>query len=361
MMRHFRTALLLAFVAGALPTAPVSAQDNVPWRLSYFPYLTASPNDGVMGIARAIWFQQAGWGERVTLAQYVAVEAGYSTRDAWQASITYGAPRLTDDWRLMAHAEIGHQPRFGNPDLPVVRDRALAWVDVTRHLEGPLHFAVRGGLRREEIADGADVRKDTDATLRGAFVVDLRDREFEVNRGALLEGGVIVGNGGRKGYRALYTHLRGWYNPLQYLRLTGRFAWREPVSKGSIASTFEIPGWEGDVVAVGGYHSHRGLGEGQVSGSGLQIAGVEARFDVINIGEIGAVTLIGFADGGRALRHDDLTIPCEGVCPRNPALDWTWAAGGGVALRVLRAATLTITAARANHDTRWYVGSGWSW
>lgn len=364
-----RTAL--ALLAGAVATTPLVAQDAAPWRLSYFPYLTASPNDGVMGVARAIWFQQAGWGERVTLDKYVAVEAGYSTRDAWMASVTAGAPRLTGDWRIMARAEIGHEPRFGDPDARLERDRALGWVDVTRRLQGPLHLAVRGGVRRQTLGlQAGDVsleERETDLSVRGAMVLDLRDREFEVNQGVLLEMGAITGNGGAgRGYTVPYAHVRGYAHPILPLRLTARFAWRGTGGNGALAPAYEFPGWEGDFTILGGPRSHRGLPVGARGVEGVMLAGLEARFDIINVGELGAVTLVGFLDGGKELFSDDVTL-AGAVHPRlEPAgaasiRDWVWAPGGGIAIRALRAATLTITAARAEGTTRWYVGSGWSW
>ncbi len=341
--------------------SPLSAQETAaPWRLSYFPYLTVSPNDGVMGIARAIWFRQAPWGERQTLANSIAVEAGYSTRDAWLARATWANPRLAPDWRIKAHAEAGHEPRFGDPDASLERTRALAWVDVSRELTDKVYAAVRGGIRSEEWQYGNLDQSDTDATVRGAIVVDLRDREYEVNRGILAEGGVIFGTGGDDGYRAAYTHLRGWYNPLHYLRLTGRFAYRQPVS-GSLASRIEFPGWEDEFTVVGGHRSHRGLGTGQLSGDGFSLAGAEVRFDLINLGELGAFSVLAFVDGGRRLRDPDLFCaigPCDAWDSYD---DWHWGAGGGIAIRALRAATLTITASGGDGETRWYVGSGWSW
>jgi hypothetical protein len=358
--------------------APLQAQESAaPWRLSYFPYLTLSPNDGVMGIARAIWFRQAEWGDRVTLNNSVAVEAGYSTKNAWLGRITWANPRLAPNWRLMAHAEVGHEPRFGDPDAPIERDRAYGWVDATRRLKGPLYAALRGGVRYEKQELGDEVRDEIDATARLALVVDLRDREYEVNRGALLEGGMIVGTAGRgkydgttdNGYRAAYAHLRGWYNPLQYLRLTGRFAWREPISRGPLVAEHEFPGWEGDFVTLGGHRGLRGLGTGQTAytsdglrdAGGAMLAGAEARFDVFNIGELGAISLLAFVDGGRTLHHRGIFCgigPCDGFDSRD---DWRWGAGGGVALRVLRSATLTITGSGGDGETRWYIGSGWSW
>lgn len=342
--------------------APLGAQETAgPWRLSYFPYVTVSPNDGLMGIARAIWFRQAPWGERITLANAVAVEAGYSTRDAWLGRITWTNPRLAPMWRIKAHAEAGHEPRFGDPDDSFERTRGVAWVDVTRKLTDKVYGAVRGGARVEKWQVGDATDSDGDITARGAIVVDLRDREFEVNRGILAEAGMIFGTGGEEGYRAAFTQLRGWYNPLHYLRLTGRFAYRQPVKHGSFASRIELPGWEDEFTVVGGYRSHRGLGTGQLQGDGFNLAGAEARFDVLNLGELGALSVLAFVDGGRRLRDPDIFCGI-GSCEESERYDdWHWGAGGGVALRVLRAATLTVTASGGDGETRWYVGSGWSW
>lgn len=370
----------VGLIAGlTLIAAPLAAQESVaPWRLSYFPYLTVSPNDGLMGVARAIWFRQAAWGDRVTLTNSVAVEAGYSTRDAWLARATWANPRLAPDWRIVAHAEAGHQPRFGDPDDPIARDRAYAWVDVTRRLRGPVHLAMRSGYRHEEWQADGMTRAQGDATVRLAVVADLRDREYEVNRGVLLEGGAIVGSAGRPrfdgttdhGYFAPYAHLRGWYNPLPYLRLTGRFAVRGAVESGPLAAQHEFPGWEGDFPMVGGHASHRGLGIGQLTtgsdalhrrAGGGMLAGVEARFDLLNLGELGALSVFAFADGGRILRSKGSFCgigPCDAY---DRIDDWRWGGGGGAALRLLRAATLTVSAAGGDGETRWYVGSGWSW
>lgn len=353
--------------------SPLAAQDaQVPWRLSYFPYFTVSPNDGLMGIARAIWFRQAPWGERVTLQNSVAVEAGYSTRDAWLARVTWDNPTLAPDWRLKAHLEAGRTARFGEIDVdPSLRhDRQVAWVDLTRRLRGPLHFALRGGWRHDEFTDAAsgDSFDDTDLSVRGALVLDLRDREYEVNSGALLEFGGIAGTGGDN-YEAPYAQARGWLRPAIPLRLTGRFAWRGATDGVALAPSFEFPAWEQPFTTMGGPHAVRGLPIGAGAGDGVLLVGAEARLDIINVGELGAVTVIGFLDGGKRLSGgDDLTTEVSLVRPRLESVarlpdygDWTWSPGGGIAIRVLRAAILNVTAAHADGHTRWYVSSGWSW
>jgi hypothetical protein len=357
---NFRCAVLAIAVIAAT-AAPIAAQvgHSSPWRLSYFPYLTASPNDGAMLMARVIRFQQAAPDDRITLKRYQAIEAGYSTRKAWLARATWAEPRIADGWRVMGHGEIGSEPHFGHPDSDLQRDRALFWVDVTREITDQIHVAIRGGVRHEEfgIAGLSESPSETDGSLRGAVIVDLRDREFETNRGVLVEAGMIVGTGGPDGYTAGYTHLRGWIDPLPRFRLTGRFAWRQAVSGASLAPRHEFPGWEGDFTMLGGQRSHRGLGVGELANDGAMFAGAEARMDVFKFKEIAAVTLIAFIDGGKPLRGDYLNA---GGSPL-PALDWIWSPGGGVAVRVLRAATLTLTAARHEGDTRLYVMSGYAW
>ena len=235
-----RRSILRAAMAALLVTMPAAAQDAMPWRLSYFPYLTGSPNDGVMGVARALWFQQADYGARVTNQREVAVEAGYSTRDAWLARADVALPMLADGWRLRARAALSRETNFGLSEVPaeftpLARDRREAWVDVTRRLAGPLHLAVRGGVDRQSIEGNSDLLWD-------------RYPRAEITLGA--------------------------------------------------------GGLDGQILP------------------------------------------------GAAIPSGDLEFTLKG---------WTVGAGGGVAIRVMRAAQLTITAARANDDTRWYVGSGWSW
>ncbi len=385
-----RLAVCGVAIALAFGAAPLAAQDDgIPWRLSYFPYPEVSPNDGLMGIARVLWFRQAPWGERVTLQNSVALEAGYSTRDAWLGRVTWANPRLADGWRIVAHGEVGDQPRFGDPDDPMDRERAHAWVDVTRRLSGPVLVAVRGAFQHDRIAGTLDqaserypgVTIDEDYSLvdpvpgavlpatitrdevngRAALVLDLRDREYEVNRGALLEAGVTVGTADGESYTQPYLHARGWLRPAQPLRLTARLGWLAPVDDlQSLAARHTLPGWEQPFTIFGGPRSHRGLGIGQRTAPGWLFAGGEARFDILNVGEMGAVTLLAFADGGKPLD------PPLGSCPINdpdcdPTPGWNWGMGGGLAIRVLRAATLTITASGGDGETRWYVGSGWAW
>lgn len=383
MMRRVLSQVLVAVLIVASPSM-VHAQ--APWRLSYFPYLNSSPNDGVMGMARAIWFQQADYGERTTLRRSLAIDAGISTHESWLARATYADPTLADGWRLHVVLEAGREPRFGNEHDPIERERQLSQVEVTRRIVGPLHLAVRGGVRRDDFTgevltmylryprtsldlDVVNVRANitqTDATVRTALVLDLRDREFDVNRGILAEVGVMAGSAG-EGYEGVYGHLRGYVSPRSGTRVTARGAFRALSGTDAVAALHELPQWESAITTLGGHGSHRGFGNGQLVGRGLLLGGLEVRHDIINLGDFGAITALAFADGGRVFSD----VPPPPDVPAGPRRspgrlrlttdDWEIGGGGGIAIRVLRSATITITAARGNGETRWYTGTGWSW
>ena len=70
------------------------AQDTTgvyPWHLSYFPYITASPNDGVMGLGRVVLFRQSRWDDRVSLHDEVAPILGLMCQRAVQEPAPYAA------------------------------------------------------------------------------------------------------------------------------------------------------------------------------------------------------------------------------------------------------------------------------
>ena len=398
-MKFCHAALALTVLA-----TPLAAQDSssttsapaVPWRTSYFPYFTVSPNDGLMGIGRVLLFRQANYDDRVSLRDAVAFEGGYSTKDAWLLRGRVDLPMLADGWRLAASVEGGKQPRFGPPESPLERSRVGGWVDVTRRLKGPLQLAVRGAVDHQRVDDGyamyfryprttidadgcpppmlcfavsGQFVKQTDVSARAALVLDLRDREFDTRNGALIEGGFFAGSGGgEQGYTGGYAIARGWFSPRRGTRLTGRLALERVSKSDAIGILQEIPAWESPITSYGGPNSHRGLGIGEIAGRGGDLAGAEIRHDILNVGEIGAITAVAFVDASRLYQDqlNPLVDPAPGL--RYPVSglilttkDWTVGAGGGVAIRVLRSAQLVITAARGAGVTRWYVSSGWSW
>ncbi|MEO5825372.1 MAG: hypothetical protein ABIR59_05745 [Gemmatimonadales bacterium] len=360
-----------------------------PWRTSYFPYVTASPNDGAMGVARWITFRQADYDDRVSLRSAIAVEAGYSTRGSRFGSIRVDFPRAAEGWRLAGSARAGKQVHFGVPDGDIDRVRYTGWGEVTRRL-GPLQLAVRlaadhtalhgdvvdlgsrypyapsNGCTVEQLCFATDGLRQDDGQLRGALVLDLRDREYDPRRGALIEAGGFVGTAA-DGYHGGYAMGSGWFTPREGTRITARAGLRAMSSAGAIAALHEIPAWERPITVLGGISSHRALGEGEQVGRGVLLAGMEVRHDVMNFGAIGAFSVLGFVDGGRVfsdlspLADPDPTQAYNNGDLRLTVNDWTWGVGGGFSLRILRAAQLTMTVGRAEGRTRVYVGAGTAW
>ncbi len=390
-----RFGLLAALLLGTA-ASPAHAQDDdesrtwPPWRTSYFPYLTASPNDGVMGVARWIAFRQADYDDRVSLRSAVAVEAGYSTRGSRFASVRADLPRLAEGWRAAGSVRAGRQAHFGVPSGDIDRSRYTGWGEITRRLTGPLQLAVRlagdhtalhgdlgelgfrypyapsNGCTVEQLCFATNGLQQDDAQLRGALVLDLRDREYDPRRGALIEAGAFSGTAA-DGYHGAYAMGSGWLTPREGTRVTARVGMRAMSNGSAIAALHEIPAWEQPITVLGGISSHRALGEGELVGRGVLMAGMELRHDLLNFGGIGAFTLIGFVDGGRVFTDlspvvdPDPTQPYYNGDLRLTLDDWTWGAGGGLAVRILRAAQLTMTVGRAEGRTRVYVGSGTAW
>lgn len=391
MIRYGLMALMLAVAA-----PPSHAQDAdesrtwPPWRTSYFPYVTASPNDGVMGVARWITFRQADYDDRVSLRSAVAVEAGYSTRGSRFGSVRADLPRVAEGWRLAGSARTGKQAHFGVPNGDIDRVRYTGWGEVTRRLSGRVHLALRAAgdhtaLHGDPVELGArypyaptngcvaaqqcidnDALTQDDAQVRAAVVLDLRDREYDPRRGALIEAGGFAGTAA-DGYHGAYAMGSGWLTPREGTRVTARAGLRALSNAGPIAAMHEIPAWERPITVLGGVSSHRALGEGEQVGRGVLLAGMEVRHDVMNFGALGAFSVLGFIDGGRVfsdlspLADPDPSQPYNNGDLRLTLDDWTWGVGGGFSLRILRAAQLTMTVGRAEGRTRIYVGAGTAW
>ena len=401
--------LLGVGIAAALLAAPGAAQEPEapapppPALMSNFPYLVSTPNDGLFGAFRVIRYRQAPWDARVTNLREHSIDVAYSTRSSYLVRGDYKRLWLDEGWRARLRVEATRETHFGNSDdadLPDIDANALrrtrqdGWLDVSRRLQGPLQLALRGAVDHQEFAgsqsslmirypyasldDGTIVcvtapcpgfpvsLTQTDAQLRAALVLDTRDNEYNPNRGLLIEAGAFTGSGG-DGYTGGYGIARGWISPHKGTRLTARYAFRAVSRTTAVGIQHEMPGWESPVTTLGGGMSHRALPVGVLVGRGLLLGGVELRHELLDFGGLGAITLLGFVDGGRAFQDPSpLADPAPGSTVPTGKLsftfkDWTWGAGGGIGIRVLRAAQLNITAAKANGETRWYVGSGWSW
>jgi hypothetical protein len=81
------------------------------------------------------------------------------------------------------------------------------------------------------------------------------------------------------------------------------------------------------------------------------MASLEVRHNLLDLGDLGAVTVIGFVDGGRAFGDQGLRWTLDG---------WKVGGGGGVAIRVLRSAPLIMNFAGGPDGFVFTMGNGWS-
>jgi hypothetical protein len=388
-----RAALVAAIASAAASRA--SAQE--PWRQSYFPYFTGSPTDGAMVIARyqftkaaPYFISQSDDRDVINPLSYAAAlsgEAGIGTRGSRFVSVVLRAPGLVSGWRFHGTLEGRRDGRFGfyglgpadlapaDPSLDVGtfnrarRDRYVARAEATRNIVGPLGIAVAGSLERTRFSEisapslvGAAPITNTDGILRATLVVDTRDAEFVPGNGVLLEAGVLAGTDGidtgvqddapRAMYQGAYLNLRGYVSPREGTVVAGRFALRGLSGGAPVSARYMMHGWERDITVMGGVESHRGYIKGRFGGRGVLLGGVELRHDLLNAGDFGAVSLLGFVDGGRVFDGG------EGV--KLTSKEWEMAYGGGVALRILRSAVLTFNFAAGGDGFTFSTGTGWT-
>lgn len=379
---------LTALVGAALVAAPLSAQDSTvapadpaPWRTNYFPYLIGNPATGLMLVAHLDYFRQADYFARVPNDAFVAVDAGISAQGSRFVLGRFRAPQLLNGWRFAVDAGAFRESRFGysgflpTDSMPdghedrVHRTRYLVKAEVTRKISGPLSFAAMAGVERTRwsrlpgatafAADYGDDQVETGGVGRLSLVLDARDREFLTGKGVLAEAGLLVGGGGeqrdgdvisRGAYGGWYAHLRGYISPRSGTLLAARLAARSVGETATLQARNTLPGWEGDVDALGGPHAHRSFLPGRMAGRGLLLGSFEVRHNLLDVGDYGAVTVIGFVDGGRVF-DEDFSFTTSG---------WKIGGGGGVALRVLRSSLLLFNFAGGPAGFSFSMGTGWA-
>jgi hypothetical protein len=392
---------LLLLVLGAAAAGPVAAQDAVPWRAGYFPYFIADAASGVMLVGHYQYARQADYEARVPFDAILSGEAGISAQGSRFAAARFRAPLLFPGWRLAGDLAAARESRFGYygagpegadesvvpgdpyPDayFRVHRTRYLARVEATRRLGGPLSAAAGLGLEHFRFTRMPETTlfrttyfdqplTGTDATGRLTLLLDTRDNELVPARGLLLEAGVYGGTGrfevrtaapGAPGYVASYTgrgyaggyvHLRGYVSPREGTVVAGRIGYRGVGANAPLEARYEFPGWERSLSVVGGAESQRSFVRGRLVGRNVGLAGVEVRHNLLDVGDYGAVTIIGFSDIGRAW-DDDTAGPTR-------LRRWKVGGGGGVAVRILRSAVFTLNFAGGPDGFTFSMGNGWS-
>jgi outer membrane protein assembly factor BamA len=355
------------------------AQDNsIPWKDSFYPYLTSGSNDFPLFVFHFEERKAADYEARTTYAGLLTAEVGASTRGSRFATLSFLAPLLKKDWRLASELTAQRDARFGfyglgnntandksqvTPAQPflyrVHRTRYLARTEVTRHLKGPFSVALAAGFEHSHFSDlpgpsifratfGHDVRDD-DATGRLTFIADTRDNEYNTHNGVLVEASALAGSGGN-GYSRLTLIARGYLEVREGTVLAARIAGSGMNGSPPLNARFEIPAWETMIPVYGGAPSNRGLAYERLAGEDVLFANAEVRHDLLNLGDLGAVTLLGFFDAGRVFEGEPFKITTSGM---------KVGAGGGVGLRILRSTIFTFNFAGGSDGFRFSMQSGW--
>jgi hypothetical protein len=352
---------------------------DLPWRLSYFPYITGLSNDGPLIAARARYWKPAAYEDLVTAKAELELNAGIGFRGSRFVTATATVPRLAKGWRFFGLAAAVREARFGFYGLgnETVKDESLEQPDnklyyrvrrrtyrvnaeITRQLAGPLHAALLGELvsaRYTAPDDQPSLFDQTfgpelsnkDASARLALVFDTRDNEFNTLRGVLVETGVQLAAGGGN-YERVYGIARGWLTPREGTTLAVRLAGSQLYGAPTRDARLIIPGWERPVLVLGGNFSHRGLDLPRFAGAGVVFGNFEVRQEVFGFGPYGAIGVVGFVDAGRVFEGDKFRLTFD---------DLKVGGGGGIAIRILRSTIFTFTVGRGPDGTNIDLNSGW--
>jgi outer membrane protein assembly factor BamA len=398
-MRRLLRSLLLA--AGVCCPVALAAQDvePYPWRLSDFPYLMGDPTNGLLIIGHIQYAREADYDSRVGYDGYVSLEAAWGTRGSRFIMGRFRAPHLMKGWRFAADAGAVREGRFGyygqgpegqgasvdtDADLGsnffrVHRTRYFGRVEITRQVSQRLYAAAAGSIthfRYAAFEDGDAFRTDffdtpltgTDATGRLSLVLDTRNNELLPTKGFLLEAGVYAGSGkfeernlasggggpvasfSGSGYTGVYAHLRGFVSPLRSTTLGGRLAVRSLGANAPLDARYQMPGWERDVTVYGGADSHRSFVRGRFVGRGVLFSSLDVRHTLIDVGDYGAVIVVAFLDAGRAFAE----------APKLTLSGWKVGGGGGLAIKVIRAALLSFNFATGPDGFTFSMGNGFA-
>jgi outer membrane protein assembly factor BamA len=378
-----------------LLTSAASAQSTAPWRSSYFPYPIANPADGAMVVARWERIQNAPYFRSksdaadvinpITFAGALSIEAGIGTLGSRFGRVEFRGPGLVDGWRFRVIGSAERRGRFGyyglggdiaqaesaaDPnanDFRVHRVRYLLQGDVTHTIKGPLRLALGWSLDRTEFtrlpgetlfnSEYPGGYRKTGFLLRPALVFDTRDREATPSQGVLVEAGGGFGTGRESNsaadtkslYAFGYAHLRGWISPREGTVLAARVLVRKMETAAPLAARYTVPGWERET-GWSGAEGHRSFPDGALAGTDVELVSAEVRHDLINVGDLGAVTLVGFFDYAH-LTDNRASFQFDAS---------QYGGGGGVAVRVLRSAVLTMNFAGGKNGLNFSMGTTWT-
>jgi hypothetical protein len=378
----WRVAVMLAMLL-LPPGAQVAAQSgqpDYPWKDSFYPYFPSLANDFPLLMIHYEQRKGADYFARTPYAGLFSFDFGASTRGSRQALARLHAPLLVEKWRFTASAGAVRAARFGffglgndtEYDGDLVRNsqpffyrarrtRYLAEAEVSRRLARPVYLSVAAGVEHSVLSDlprpstfrntfGSSDVEDTDARGRLTLVFDTRDNEYNTTRGLFAQASLTAGSGGDN-YTRVSGDLRGYVTVREGTVLAGRVAGSSLSKDAPLNARFEMPVWEGEVSVLGGANSHRGVDYQRFTGRGVLFANAEVRHDLLNLGDLGAFTLIAFLDAGRVFEQEDFELTTE---------DWTVGGGGGLALRFLRFTQWVFNFGTGPDGFQFSAGTGWA-
>jgi outer membrane protein assembly factor BamA len=376
LIRTLPALLLLLFWS---QRAVAQGESDIPWRTSYFPYLSGGSNDGPVLNFRVRHWQAAEYEDRVTANAALDLEAGITSNGSRHIYAQFRAPQIARGWRFDAKVGTSREVRFGyfsvgndtefNEDAVteaqpflyrVRRTRYRGVVEVTREIRRPFLVALMADVEQARFTSlpgpslfAADFEPDevkqSDVSGRLALLYDTRDNEFNTHQGLLLEAGTQVGSGG-DGYTLLYTVLRGYLTVREGTVVAARLGASGTGGTPSLDARYSVPGWEREISVLGGQYSHRSLDVGRLTGRHALFGNLEVRHDLLPFGDLGAITLIAFTDAGRVFEDEGFRLTTD---------DLKVGGGGGVALRILRSTIFTFNFAGGPDGFNASVGTGW--
>jgi len=369
-------------LAGAAPSfgqEPAHTNTDVPWRTSYFPYLSGLSNDGPLISGRVRYSQAAPYEERVTARAYLQFDAGIGFRGTRFAVAQFGAPLWVKDWRFHAFTIASRESRYGffglgneteydkalvtdaNPFFyRVQRTNYYGSLEATRRIVGPLYVALQVSAQSTKFVahdEGTSVflrmfgtsLKQGDAGIRAALVLDTRDTEYDPHNGLLLESGYQVATGGGN-YERLYGVFRGWVQLREGTVFATRLAGSQLYGEPTLDARFVIPAWERPIPVLGGSFSFRALQTGRLAGKGVLLGNFEVRQNLVSFKGVAGIVLVGFVDAGRVFEDTKFTLTTQEV---------KVGGGAGIALRILRTTAFTLSVAAGPDKGRLGFGFGW--
>jgi hypothetical protein len=374
--------LVLAALLGTSPAAAqkIEKKETSPgqWLTSYYPFIATLPNNGPSFEFRAQHWQMAPYEAPVTAAVLFSGRAAWAPwGGSWLVNAGMEAPLLAKGWRFMADVRAGSDTRYGfyglgntdgiDPDATrdtepylyrVERNLYAATIDVTRKIVGPLSASImlNGAIADYnslsptslfELTYGPSLDQ-TEGSVTGALVLDLRNTEYDTRKGLLVEAGGQYG-GSERNYSRWYGIARGWVPATKSTVLAARVFATNIGGTPTLLSQQVVPGWESPYAALGGEDSHRALPFGRFTGSGFLGTNLEVRQDVFAKGEYGALGVVLFMDAGRSFQND-FKVTFD---------DWTVGGGGGLVLRILRGNVFILTYGISKNESHVGFRTGW--